>query len=131
MPLTNLNAGVLMVTETAADWVTEKPTIEELSQNYLSTFDLSRVKLGLGVLRKSRMFRRYLLRQNLDILLKQAARFWLVCRVLLRPLEKVSNPSTSKKLKNQASNYRQMDFLAQLRVLDNRCSSTSYFLMKC
>ena len=61
MPLANLNAGVLIITETAADCATEKPTIEGLSQNHLSTYGLSRVKLGLGVLRKSRIFRRYLL----------------------------------------------------------------------
>ena len=62
MPSANLNAGVLMIMEITADWVTEEPTIGVLSQNQLNTYNLSHVKLGLGVLRKSLMFRRYLLR---------------------------------------------------------------------
>ena len=92
MLLANLNAGVLMIAKNGVDWVLQKPPLERLSQNFLSTIYLSRVKLDLGALRKSRMFRRYLIQQNLDIALKQADRFWLVCRELLQPLEKVSNP---------------------------------------
>ena len=131
MPMENLNAGVLMIVKTIAGRMTENATLEVLSQNYLSTAYLSCMKLGLGGLRRSRVLRLYLIQQTLDRFLTQAGQLWLVCRELLRPLEKVPGPSTSKKLKNQASNYCQMDFLAQLRVLDNRCSSTSYFLMKC
>ena len=92
MPLANLNAGVLMIVENSADLMLETPPLLGLSQNRSRTIYLSRVKLGLGVSRKSLMFHLYLIQQNLDKIPEQAGRLCLVCRGLLRPLEKASNP---------------------------------------